>query len=62
MNFLILLVAAAVLYFLSDWVLKKIEQSRGARFKERSVVFFGIFLGSLLIVSLILEHLLGLGL
>jgi len=56
-NFLIMLLVAAVLYFLSDRVLKQIEQSRGARFKERSVVFFGIFLSSMLVIFLILGKL-----
>ncbi|MBC8338562.1 MAG: hypothetical protein ISR51_08180 [Rhodospirillales bacterium] len=61
MNFVIMILVAAALYFLSDRVLERIEQSRGARFKERSVVFFGIFLGSMLVVFLILDKLLGMG-
>jgi len=56
-----MILVAAALYFLSDRVLERIEQSRGARFKERSVVFFGIFLGSMLVVFLILDKLLGMG-
>lgn len=35
---------AAGLYFASDWLLDRWEVSRGERFKNRSVVFFGIIL------------------
>jgi predicted PurR-regulated permease PerM len=35
---------AAILYFVSDWLLDRIEVSRGARFKHRSLVFFVIIL------------------
>ncbi|MDP4030566.1 MAG: hypothetical protein Q8P42_16575 [Gallionella sp.] len=37
-------VVAACLYFTSDWILDRIEVSRGERFKNRSVVFFLIIL------------------
>jgi len=62
MNFLIMLAVAAGLYFLSDKVLDRIEQARGARFDDRSVVFFGIFLGSIVTVFLLLNKLLGMDL
>lgn len=32
------------LYFISDWLLDRIEQARGTRFEHRSLVFFFIFL------------------
>lgn len=35
---------AAGLYFMSDWVLDRIEVSRGARFKNRNIIFFIIIL------------------
>jgi hypothetical protein len=35
---------AAGLYFMSDWILDRLEVSRGARFKNRSIVFFVIIL------------------
>lgn len=35
---------AAGLYFASDWLLDRIEISRGARFKYRSIIFFAIIL------------------
>ena len=37
-------VVAASLYFVSDWILDRIEVSRGERFKNRSVIFFLIIL------------------
>jgi len=62
MNFLIMLAIAAGLYFLSDKVLDRIEQARGQRFDDRSVVFFGIFLGSIVTVFLLLNKVLGMDL
>jgi len=35
---------AAMLYLVSDWLLDRIEITRGARFKHRSIVFFFIIL------------------
>ena len=35
---------AAGLYFVSDWILDRIEVSRGERFKNRSIIFFVIIL------------------
>lgn len=32
------------LYFFSDWILDRIEAARGARFENRSVIFFVIIL------------------
>ena len=32
------------LYFFSDWLLDRIEKTRGERFKNRQLVFFGIIL------------------
>ena len=37
-------VVAASLYFVSDWILDRIEVSRGERFKNRSIIFFCIIL------------------
>ena len=33
-----------VLYFFSDWLLDRVEQARGARFENRSIIFFAIIL------------------
>lgn len=37
-------VIAIGLYFLSDWLLDRMERARGARFKHRQAVYFGIIL------------------
>lgn len=37
-------IVAACLYFVSDWILDRIEVSRGERFKNRSIIFFIIIL------------------
>lgn len=32
------------LYFLSDWILERIEAARGSKFENRSIIFFVIIL------------------
>ena len=40
----VFLAVAVVLYWVSDQVLLRLEQRRGARFEHRSLIFFGILL------------------
>ena len=35
-------VGAIVLYFLADWILNRIETTRGERFEYRGLIFFAI--------------------
>lgn len=44
MEMLYYTVAGVALYFVSDWILERIEQARGARLPQRSLIFFGIIL------------------
>ena len=44
MEVIIYTLVAAGLYFMSDWILDRIEVSRGERFKNRSIIFFVIIL------------------
>lgn len=44
MEFIAFTLAGIVLYFFSDWLLDRIEQARGARFENRSIIFFAIIL------------------
>jgi hypothetical protein len=45
MQYVYYTIAAIVLYFLSDWILVKIEQKRGKQFeKQRSLVFLIIIM------------------
>lgn len=37
-------IAAIVLYFVSDWILDRIERAAGRRFEYRSLIFLGILL------------------
>jgi len=37
-------IAGLTVYFLSDQILERIEQVRGQRFKNRSIIFFAIML------------------
>jgi len=37
-------VAAIFLYLVSDWILNQIENRRGERFENRSLIFFAIIL------------------
>ncbi len=36
--------AGIALYFFSDWLLDRLERARGARFENRSLIFFAIIL------------------
>ena len=44
MEFIAFTLAGIMLYFFSDWLLNRIEQARGARFENRSIIFFAIIL------------------
>jgi len=49
MNLLYFTVIAVGLYFLSDWLLDRAERARGARFKHRDAIYFGIMLAAALL-------------
>jgi NhaP-type Na+/H+ or K+/H+ antiporter len=57
MEILIFTMAGAFLYFFSDWLLRQIETYRGARFQNRSVIFFVIILVMALIVFNLMQGL-----
>ena len=42
MEFLYFTVAAIALYFVSDWIVDRIEQAAGRRFEHRTLLFFAI--------------------
>lgn len=44
MQFIYFTLAAAILYLGSSWILDRIEIAAGKRFKNRSLLFFGILL------------------
>ena len=57
MEFVYYTIAGIALYLGSDWILNRIEISRGERFKHRSVVFFVIILVLAVVTFRIIEHL-----
>ncbi len=59
MEFLLFAVVAAALYVSSDWLLRRIEAMVGREFEQRTLVFFAIFLGSLLISFALIRRLFG---
>ena len=42
MELLYFTVAAIALYFVSDWIVDRIEQAAGRRFEHRTLLFFAI--------------------
>jgi len=44
MQYVAYTITAVVLYLFSDWVLNRIEASRGKRFENRSIIFFAIIM------------------
>jgi MFS family permease len=44
MELLYFTVAAIALYFVSDWIVDRIERAAGRRFEHRTLLFFAIIL------------------
>ncbi len=59
MELLALAAVAVVLYFFSDWTLRRLEAVAGRRFEQRSVIFFAILLVSLLVSFSVIRTLAG---
>jgi hypothetical protein len=57
MEFVYYTIAGIVLYLGSDWILNRIEISRGKRFEHRTGIFFIIILVLAVITFRIIEHL-----
>lgn len=59
MQFVVYTVTAILLYLFSDWILNKIEASRGKRLEHRSIVFLVIIMvlaiGSFKIIELLMR-------
>ncbi len=50
---------AIIVYFLSDWILRRIESGRGQVLPQRQIVFFVIFLALAMLSFTLLRQLLG---
>ena len=59
MELLLFAVIAVLLFFLSDWLLRRIEAALGRSLEQRSLVFFAILLGSALISFALIRQLFG---
>jgi hypothetical protein len=59
MEFVYYTLAGIILYFVSDWILLRIESARGTRLEHRSVVFFVIILVLALVSFKAVELMLG---
>ncbi len=59
MEFLLFAVVAVGLFFLSDWLLRRIEATVGRQLEQRTLVFFAILLGSTLISFALIRQLFG---
>ena len=59
MEILYYTLTAIALYFLSDWLLDRIEKAVGRRLQYRSLIFFGIILGLALLVSRVVMWFIG---
>ena len=49
-------VAAIALYFISDWILDRIERAAGRRFEYRTLIFFAIIATLALITFWAIRH------
>ena len=59
MEMLYFVAVAIALYVAADWILKRAEERAGRRFKNRSIIFFGLLLSLALVTFAILRNLLG---
>ena len=59
MNAVWFTVVGIALYFVSDWVLERVEVTAGRRFEHRTLVFFVILLSLALITFAIIQQLTG---
>jgi len=57
MEMLYYTVAAIFLYLVSDWILNQIENRRGERFENRSLIFFAIILVLSVALFNLIQHL-----
>jgi hypothetical protein len=58
-EFLLFAVVAVVLFFLSDWLLRRLEAALGRPLEQRTLVFFAILLGTALISFALIRQLFG---
>lgn len=49
-------IVAIVLYFVSDWLLERVEVAAGKRLEHRSLIFFAILLSLALITFSIIQQ------
>ena len=56
MEMLYFTIAAIFLYLASDWILNQIETMRGARFDNRSLIFFVIILVLSVALFKLIQH------
>ena len=47
---------AVALYFVSDWILQRIEVRRGERFEHRTLIFFAIITSLALLSFALIRH------
>lgn len=56
MEIILFTLVAIFLYIFADWLLRKLEQRRGAHFKNRSLIYFVIILILTLGTFEVLQH------
>lgn len=50
-------IAGIALYFVSDWILERVEIARGGRFENRTLIFFVILLALALVTFSVIRRL-----
>lgn len=58
MEILLFTLNAIIVYLLADWIIRFVEQQRGAALKNRQVIFFVVFLSLALVTFNILQNIL----
>lgn len=59
MELLYFAAVAIILYVVADWILDRIETTRGHRFEHRTLIFFALLLGFAFLIFAIIRQFLG---
>jgi hypothetical protein len=59
MNFIYFTIVAVALYFLSNWLLARVERGLGRPLEHRTLIFFGILLTAAVVTFALIRQIFG---
>jgi hypothetical protein len=61
MEIVVFTLNAIFVYLFSDWIIRKIEEKRGAALRHRQLIFFAVFLVLVMLTFQIMKNIFGAG-